>query len=162
MNLKKTFGSIALLLAAIIWGFAFVAQTSGAETIPTFTFNFLRSYIAFVFLGIFIAIASLKKPYMLPKTKETKKSLIIGGICCGIALFVATSFQQYGISLYPENAGASGRSGFITALYVVLVPCFSAIIFRRKIHPLVWVGVFIAVGGMYLLCFGGGFSRLYI
>lgn len=162
MNFKKAFGSISLLIAAIIWGFAFVAQTSGAASIPTFTFNFLRSYIAFIFLGIFIALASVKKPDMIPKTKASKKDLIIGGICCGIALFVATSFQQYGISLYPEGAGASGRSGFITALYVVLVPCFSALIFRRAIHPLVWCGVIVAVIGMYLLCFGGGISKIYI
>lgn len=162
MNIKKAFGSISLLLAAIIWGFAFVAQTSGAETIPTFTFNFLRSYIAVIFLGAVIGIASIKDHGIIPRDKSSKRSLIIGGICCGIALFIATSFQQYGISLYPASAGASGRSGFITALYVVLVPCVSALIFRRRIHPLVWIGVIVAVVGMYLLCFGGGLEKLYI
>lgn len=162
MNIKKTLGSIALLITAAIWGFAFVAQTSGAENIPTFTFNFLRSYIAFIFLAVLIALMSLKKPDIIPRTTESKKALVIGGICCGIALFVATSFQQYGIGLYPEDAGASGRSGFITALYVVIVPCVSALIFRKRIHIAVWCGVLIAVAGMYLLCFSGGISKLYM
>lgn len=162
MNLRKALGSSSLLLAAIIWGFAFVAQTSGAANIPTFTFNFLRSYIAIFFLGILIAILAKKNPDLLPKTKQEKKDLAVGGVICGIALFIATSFQQYGISIYPEGAGASGRAGFITALYVVLVPCFSAVIFRKKTHPLVWGGVLIAVAGMYLLCFGGGISRVYM
>lgn len=162
MKLKNALGSIALLFAAIIWGFAFVAQTSGAENIPTFTFNFLRSYIAFFFLSVLIGLISIKKTDIIPRKKDSVKSLLTGGICCGIALFVATSFQQYGIGLYPENAGASGRSGFITALYVVLVPCVSALIFRKRIHPFVWCGVIIAVFGMYLLCFGSGISNLYL
>ena len=162
MNFKKIFGSISLLLAAVIWGFAFVAQTSGAKTIPTFTFNFLRSYIAFLFLGNLIAVFAIKNREILPKAKGERKELIIGGILCGIALFTATSFQQYGISLYPEGAGASGRSGFITALYVVIVPCVSALIFRRRIHPFVWCGVVVAIVGMYLLCFSGGLAGVYI
>ncbi len=162
MNFKKLFGSASLLLAAIIWGFAFVAQTKGSENIQTFTFNFLRSYIAFVFLGIIIFLLKLKKADVFPKSWDSKKSLFIGGVLCGIALFAATSFQQYGISIYPENAGASGRSGFITALYVVLVPIVSALIFRRKINPLIWCGVVIAIFGMYLLCFGGGISHFYL
>ena len=162
MKLKKALGSVSLLLAAVIWGFAFVAQTAGAETIPTFTFNFLRSYIAFIFLAVLIALFSIKNKNVLPRTAASKKSLLKGGVCCGIALFIATSLQQYGISLYPEGAGASGRAGFITALYVVLVPCVSAVLFKKRIHPLVWCGVLLAVFGMYRLCFSEGFSRLYM
>lgn len=162
MNFKKVLGPSSLLLAALIWGFAFVAQTSGAANIPTFTFNFLRSYIALFFLGILVAVISRKNPEILPKTKKEKKDLVSGGMLCGLALFIATSFQQYGISVYPVGAGASGRAGFITALYVVLVPCFSAVLFRKRTHPLVWGGVIVAVAGMYLLCFGGGISRVYM
>lgn len=161
MKLQKALGSAELLLAAIIWGFAFVAQTAGASTIPTFTFNCVRSCIASIFLAIllFVVFRASKKrgtPIFLGKYKD----IILGGICCGIALFVATNIQQYGISLYPSGAGASGRSGFITALYVVLVPCFS-IFFRRRIHPLVWVGVLVAVAGMYMLCVSGGINSIY-
>lgn len=159
---KKILGSIELLIAAIIWGFAFVAQTSGAETIPTFTFNCLRSFIAVAFLALLCFGISLKKPDFLPKTRESRKGLIIGGVCCGVALFTATSFQQYGIGLYPSDAGASGRAGFITALYVVIVPCITALLLRRKVHGLIWLGGLIAVLGMYMICFSEGLGAVYL
>lgn len=159
---KKYFGSLALLLAAVIWGFAFVAQTTGARFIPAFTLNALRSFVGFAFLAILCGLISVKKKDFLPKDKASLKTLIIGGICCGIALFIATGFQQYAIGTYPEEAGASGRSGFITALYVVLVPCVSALVFRKKIHPIVWLGIVIAVVGMYLLSFAKGISGVYM
>ena len=164
MNLlfKKYFGSFALLLAAVIWGFAFVAQTSGAKSIPAFTLNTLRSFVGFAFLALLIALMSVKKKDLIPKNKASLKSLIIGGICCGIALFIATGFQQYAIGTYPAEAAASGRSGFITALYVVLVPCVSALVLRKKIHPIVWLGIGIAVVGMYLLSFSKGISGIYM
>ncbi len=161
-NLKKYFGSLSLLLAAVIWGFAFVAQTSGAKLIPAFTLNTLRSFVGFAFLALLISLMSLKKKDLIPKDKASLKTLIIGGICCGIALFIATGFQQYAIGTYPEEAGASGRSGFITALYVVLVPCVSALVLKKKIHPIVWLGIAVAVVGMYLLSFSKGFSGIYL
>ncbi|MBR3967470.1 MAG: DMT family transporter [Clostridia bacterium] len=159
---KKYLGSFALLLAAVIWGFAFVAQTSGAKSIPAFTLNALRSFVGFAFLALLIAIMSIKKKDLIPSDKASVKSLIIGGICCGVALFIATGFQQYAIGTYPPEAAASGRSGFITALYVVLVPCVSALILKKKIHPIVWLGIGIAVVGMYLLSFSKGISGIYL
>ena len=159
---KKYLGSFALLLAAVIWGFAFVAQTSGAKSIPAFTLNTLRSFVGFAFLALLIAIMSIKKKDLIPSDKASVKSLIIGGICCGVALFIATGFQQYAIGTYPPEAAASGRSGFITALYVVLVPCVSALILKKKIHPIVWLGIGIAVVGMYLLSFSKGISGIYL
>ncbi len=159
---KKYLGSFALLLAAVIWGFAFVAQTSGAKSIPAFTLNALRSFVGFAFLALLIAIMSIKKKDLIPSDKASVKSLIIGGICCGAALFIATGFQQYAIGTYPPEAAASGRSGFITALYVVLVPCVSALILKKKIHPIVWLGIGIAVVGMYLLSFSKGISGIYL
>lgn len=159
---KKYLGSFALLLAAVIWGFAFVAQTSGAKSIPAFTLNTLRSFVGFAFLALLIAIMSIKKKDLIPSDKASVKSLIIGGICCGVALFIATGFQQYAIGTYPPDAAASGRSGFITALYVVLVPCVSALILKKKIHPIVWLGIGIAVVGMYLLSFSKGISEIYL
>lgn len=159
---KKYLGSFALLLAAVIWGFAFVAQTSGAKSIPAFTLNTLRSFVGFAFLALLIAIMSIKKKDLIPSDKASVKSLIIGGICCGAALFIATGFQQYAIGTYPPEAAASGRSGFITALYVVLVPCVSALILKKKIHPIVWLGIGIAVVGMYLLSFSKGISGIYL
>lgn len=162
LGLKKYFGSLALLLAAIIWGFAFVAQTSGAKSIPAFTLNALRSFVGFTFLALLCLLISIKKKDFIPKDTASLKTLVIGGICCGLALFIATGFQQYAIGTYPEEAGASGRSGFITALYVVLVPCVSALVFKKKIHPVVWFGIAVAVVGMYLLSFSNGFSGVYL
>ncbi len=161
MKKRNICGSLILLLASMIWGFAFTAQTSGAENIPAFTFNCIRSYIAVIFLSAAAALISIKNKNFMPKTKSDRKALLIGGIACGIALFVPASFQQYGIGLYPTDAAASGRSGFITALYVIIVPIISSLIFRRRIHPLVWLGTLIATVGMYLLCFAGGFSQIY-
>ncbi|MBR4296253.1 MAG: DMT family transporter [Clostridia bacterium] len=161
MNLKKAFGSFALLFAAVIWGFAFVAQTSGADNIPTFTFNFLRSYIAVIFLALLSFVIAKAKPADKKCAKASLKSLALGGIICGTALFAATSFQQYGISIYPEGANASSRAAFITAIYVLLVPVFSAMIFKKRINVSVWCGVVIAIFGMYLLCFGRGIGALY-
>ena len=161
--MKKLFGNIELLLTAIIWGFAFVAQTAGLEHVSTFTLSVLRSFIAFVFLSILAFIISLvQKENSFPKNRAEFKSLIFGGILCGIALFVATNLQQFGISLYPKDAGASGRAGFITALYVVFVAIIGSLLYRRKNHPLVWCGVVLAIVGMYMLCLSGGVNNIYL
>ncbi len=162
MKTKNLLGSFILLFASAIWGFAFVAQTTGAESIPAFTFNCLRSYIAFIFLAFLSALVRIKNKELFPKTKESKKTLIIGGAVCGTALFVASAFQQYGIGMYPDGASASGRSGFITALYVIWVPIASSLIFKKRIHMLVWTGTLTAAAGMYLLCLGDGISGIYL
>ncbi len=162
MKLKKSLGSLALLLAAVIWGFAFVAQSSGAEKLPAFTINTLRSFVAFAFLSLIIGIISIKNKAIIPKDRTSLKSLMIGGISCGVALFVATGFQQYGIGIYPPEAASSGRSGFITALYVILVPLVSAIFLKKRVPVAVWSGVALSIGGLYLLCFGNGIDGVYL
>lgn len=162
MKLKKSLGSLALLLAAVIWGFAFVAQSSGAEKLPAFTINTLRSFVAFAFLSLIIGIISIKNKSIIPKDRTSLKSLMIGGISCGVALFVATGFQQYGIGIYPPEAASSGRSGFITALYVILVPLVSAIFLKKRVPVAVWLGVALSIGGLYLLCFGNGIDGVYL
>ena len=95
--------------------------------------------------------------------KRDYRIIIIGGIICGLALFVADNFQQaLGIELaYPPEAAASGRSGFITATYVVMVAIF-VFFAGRKIHPLVVCSIVVCLGGMYLLCVRGGLSGIYI
>lgn len=160
--MKKFIGSAELLLTAIIWGFAFVAQTAGTNVEP-FTFNCLRSLIAAVFLCVVLALVKIiGKKKLITDGKAGLRRHIIGGVLCGAALFVATNVQQYGIYLYPAGAGASGRAGFLTALYVVFVPVVSALLFRRKIHPLIWCGVGISLVGMYLICFGAGIHNVYL
>ena len=161
--MKKYKGSLLLLLCAAIWGFAFAAQSSAADSVPPFTFNGIRSFMgAFVLLAFLLIKGRIKGESFFPENREDKKNLIISGIACGIILFIATNLQQYGITVYPAEASASGRAGFITALYVVLVPIFS-IILKKKIHLIVWLAAVIAVIGMYFLCFkkGEGLSGVY-
>lgn len=151
-----------LLLAAAIWGVAFVAQSSAAELVEPFTFNGVRSWIGCGVLVLYIRLRDRKAgiPF-IPKEKQARHTLLWGGVACGAVLFIATNFQQAGISVYPDGVASSGRSGFITAIYVVLVP-LCGYFFRRRVHPLVWAGVGVCVAGMYLLCFSGGISGLYL
>ena len=158
-NLK---GSIILVVAALIWGLAFVAQSNAADKIPTFTILFLRSYIGGLFLLVFILIRDFKKKIpIIPKDKTDRKKLLLGGLICGTALCVASSIQQYGISIYPKGVPSEARAGFLTALYVILVP-IASIFFKKHLHPIVWVSVIIAFIGVYILCMSDGLGSIYL
>ena len=151
-------GSLILLLAAFIWGTAFVAQTSGAGAVGTFTFNAARSIVGALFLAVVIVIKNvLDKRNNSGKVINTENNSRLqtwplgAGIICGIVLFAAMTFQQYGISVYPQGVAASGRSGFITATYVVMVSVVS-VFMGKKMHWIIGVSVTGCVAGMYLLC----------
>lgn len=157
-NLK---GSLILCTAALIWGLAFSAQSAAAKYLGSFTINFLRSVIGAVFLFIFIKIKDFKsKTPFLPSDKNGRANLIKGGVICGTALAVAANLQQFGIGAFPEGVASEARAGFITALYVILVPIATAFS-GKKIDLAVWTGVIIAILGIYMLCFSGGFSGIY-
>ena len=145
------------ILAALIWGTAFVAQDLCADVIDTFSFNAARSYIAVVVLLIIIFIFDKAKKERNvvsdAQKKIDRKNLLIGGFCCGTALAVASNFQQAGIAAGTE----AGKAGFLTALYVVLVPLFG-LFFRRKVSLPVWIAVVLSVASLYLLCIKGEFS----
>lgn len=157
--MKNIKGSIILLLAALIWGTAFVAQTSGSELVPAFTFNASRSFIGAAFLW---GMHYLFDAYRQKKDSEyvVKGWPVKGGIICGIVLFCAMGLQQVGIGLYPEGVAASGRSGFLTATYVVMVAVYSQFA-GKKIHPLIVISVVGVICGMYLLCIAGGITSVY-
>ena len=145
-----------MLIAAAIWGFAFVAQKQ-AEAVPAFTLVFARSLLGTVFL--FFLIMLLDRVLRTGRRLVSKKGLdftkteIIGGTCCGIVLSLASVLQQAGMN----NGTDAGKSAFITALYVVLVPVFGLILKRRA--PInAWISVAIAVVGFYLLCITDSFS----
>lgn len=158
-NLK---GSIILVIAALIWGLAFVAQSNAADKIPTFTVLFLRSYIGGIFLLCYIIFRDFKKKAPLfPTNKTDRKRLLTAGIICGTDLCIASSLQQYGITIYPDGVPSEARAGFLTALYVILVPV-SSVFFKKRLHPLVWLSVLIAFVGVYLLCMTNGFVGIYI
>lgn len=154
--MKRYFSSFLMLIAAAIWGFAFVAQKQ-AEAVPAFTLVFARSLLGTVFL--FFLIILLDRVLRTGRRLVSKKGLdftkteIIGGTCCGIILSIASVLQQAGMN----NGTDAGKSAFITALYVVLVPVFGLVLKKRA--PInAWFSVGIAVVGFYLLCITDGFS----
>ena len=147
---KKIISSAILMLTAIIWGFAFVAQVVGMESVGTFTFNGIR-YLIGVAVLLPLCLIILKKL----KDKKTLKYSLMFGIVAGIIMFAATTLQQYGIEL--DSGGNSMKAGFITGLYTVFVPICEFAIFRKKTGAMTWLGAAIALTGLYMLCVGDGF-----
>lgn len=145
------------ILAAFIWGTAFVAQDLCADSIGTFAFNATRYFIAVLALLVVIAVSNKAKKNRPTPTAEEKKAankqLWLGGLCCGVALAIASNFQQAGLVAGTD----AGKAGFITALYVVLVPVFG-LFFKRKVSLPVWIAVVCSVVALYLLCIKGDFS----
>lgn len=151
---KRIRGNFLLLLTALIWGFAFAAQSEGMKYVGPFTFLGIRSYLGGIALLIFMGVRKrLEKQQKQEHMMYSRKTLLSGGICCGAMLFTASILQQIGIQYSPE----SGKAGFITALYIVLVPLCGA--FRgKRVAGKVWLAVAVALTGMYLLCISDGFS----
>lgn len=138
---------ILLVLTALIWGMAFVAQSVGMNYIGPFTFNCIRSIMGgLVLIPCILFFDKREKGEAKQEKKEDTKTLLIGGICCGLALCIASNLQQIGIKYTTV-----GKAGFITALYIVLVPIFG-IFLRKKVSGRVWLSVAISVVGLYLLC----------
>ncbi len=162
MKNRRFLSNIALLTAALVWGFAFVSQEQAAKHIDTFTVNATRSFVAAVALIPLILFTSKKsgRP-ILESTKTDRKLLIKAGTMCGTLLCLSSALQQFGISIYPDDAAISARSGFITALYVIFVPIIGVLFFKRKVNFTVWLSVIVAVVGLYLLCGTNGISGIY-
>lgn len=143
---------LLLFLASIIWGFAFVAQSTGGDVVGPYSFNCIRSFVgAIVLIPVMFFLDKLGLSRR-PESKEQKKTLWKGGICCGIALAVASNMQQLGIT-YGDSAG---KAGFITACYILIVPILG-IFLHKKCGMNIWLGVIIALTGMYLLCINDAF-----
>lgn len=140
--MKQLKSSVALFLAAVIWGFAFVAQSEGMRYVGGFTFNCVRSLI-----GGLVLI-----PCIFLMRKKIDRTVLRGGICCGIFLCIASNLQQHGIKYTTV-----GKAGFITALYIVLVPIFGFFLHKR-VGKTVWIGLALAVAGLYFLCIDGRFE----
>lgn len=149
---------LLLFLAAVIWGIAFVAQSVGMEYVGPFTFNAVRSIIGgLVLIPCIFLLDRLKtgeKEELLTaeEKKQSNRTLLLGGICCGVCLCIASNLQQIGISYTTV-----GKAGFITAMYIIIVPVFG-IFMKKKIGIQVWVSVVIGVTGLYLLCMRESFS----
>ncbi len=147
--------SLLLLLTATIWGVAFVAQSVGMDYVGPFTFSAVRALIgAVVLIPCIILLKKVNREENRTEEKAAdRKILVTGGIACGVLLCVACNLQQFGI-MYTSV----GKAGFITAMYIVLVPVLG-IFLKKKVGAKIWCGVLIAVVGLYLLCMAGsGFS----
>ena len=139
-----------LFLTAFIWGTAFVAQSVGMDYLGPFGFNGIRSLIGGV--ALLPCIYILGKINKNSNEKGDVKTLVTGGVCCGLALFAASSMQQIGIQYT-----TAGKAGFITAFYIVLVPVFG-IFLGKKTGWKIWLAVALALAGLYFLCITESFS----
>ena len=160
MKKGKLRSSALLLLTACIWGVAFVAQSVGMEYVGPFTFNFVRSILGELVLIPCIFFLKREKKAEAEKVSEEekkaqRKTLLAGGICCGVALCLASNFQQIGIQYTTV-----GKAGFITACYIVIVPVIG-LFMKKKCSPMIWLSVLLAVVGLYLLCINEQFSIGY-
>lgn len=154
MSKLQVRNSFLLFVAAFIWGTAFVAQSVGMEYIEPFTFSTLRSFIGSAFLIPCIGILGRWKGKKAEQTEEDKKELLKGGIVCGVVIFAAANLQQVAM-LYTSV----GKSGFLTALYIVIVPIIG-VAFGKKPGKKLVAAVALAVVGLYLLCMKAGSFNL--
>ncbi len=142
-TIKELRGTIALLIAACVWGIAFVAQSVGAQKVGPFTFLCLRSFLGGIVLLPLIALRSTKKEQN--NTVKGGHTLWMGGLLCGFCLFIASYFQQAGIAYT-----SVGNAGFITALYILMVPVLG-LFFGKKVQGRLWLCIGLAVVALYLL-----------
>lgn len=146
-------GNIILIFVAVIWGTAFAFQRVGMDSIEPITFAASRMTLSAVAIGILSLFCSNKEKFGDKEKREYTKNNITGGICCGVFLASASIFQQMGM-VYTS----AGKAGFITALYMLLVPIINFLIFRKRNNIIVWFAVLLGVFGMYLLCMTESFS----
>lgn len=155
MKNKALLGNFLLILTALIWGSAFVAQSVGMEYVEPITFNGIRCIVGgFVLIVANLIFDSIRKKNGSYKKadKEEKKQLIKGGIICGIIIFFASTIQQIGIS-----QTTVGKAGFISVLYILIVP-FLGLLMKQKLPKMIWPCCAIAIAGLYLLCMNESFS----
>lgn len=152
---NKLKGNLILLLTAFIWGVSFIAQSVGVEEISPMAFNGIRSVLGgLVLLPVIFFLDRSKKKKGIPVQKPDK-TLLIGGIVCGVCLCVASTLQTIGM-VYTSP----GKSGFLTALYMVIVPILGLFMGKRP-RPVIVVSVLIALSGLYLMCMDGSLSINY-
>ena len=157
MSAKHSKNFILLFLTALIWGVAFVAQSVAMDYIGPYTFNAVRSLLGGIVLVPCVFLFGQKKKTV--KDEDPSKGtavdrpgdMITGGLLCGIMLFLSTTLQQVGIQ-YTTVA----KAGFITALYIILVPILG-IFLKKRVSFQIWISVVIAIIGLYLLCMKGSF-----
>lgn len=152
--MKTKRNSCFLIIAAFIWGTAFVAQSTGGDLVGPYTFNCIRTFVgSIVLIPVILLLDKTGISSKKPSTRSDRKMLWIGGICCGIVLCIASNLQQVGLHL----GTSAGKAGFLTACYIVLVPILGLFL-KKKCGWNVWISVVITVCGLYLLCIKGSFA----
>ena len=145
--------NLLLILASIIWGCAFVAQNVEMNYIGPWTFSTIRFLIAGFSLLAIIPILDKKRTHVIrPKTKEEKMKLLLGSVLCGLALSIGSIVQQIAMLTVPV-----AKAGFLTTLYVLFVPMIT-LLFGKKIPLKVWIGIAMALFGLYLLSMAGNLA----
>ncbi len=152
MSRRKLKGNLILLLAAIIWGTSFIAQSKGVEEISPMTFIGVRSLLGSVSLLPIIFFLDSRKKRSGADYQKADKTLWVGGTICGLLLFAATVLQTVGL-VYTSP----GKGGFITALYMIIIPIFGLFTGKRP-RPVILISVLVATVGMYLMCINEAFS----
>lgn len=148
MSSKKVRNSFLLVITALIWGIAFVAQSEGGKAAGPYSFNCIRSLIGgLVLIPVIMILDKINPESKKPVNRKEKTTLICGGVCCGTALFLASTCQQMGLYL----GTSAGKAGFLTACYILLVPIFG-LLFKKSCGFHIWIGVVITLIGLYLLC----------
>lgn len=146
MNRQKLKGNLLLLLTSVVWGISFIAQSKGVELISPMAFNGIRSMLGAIVLIPVIFFLDLGRKKGNTYSPANTKTLVWGGIICGTLLCIATTAQTAGM-IYTSP----GKSGFITALYMVIVPIIG-LFGGKKTRPMLWICVLIAICGLYLMC----------
>lgn len=156
MKNKKTLGTLLLLFTAMIWGTAFAAQRALRGAVEPCSFVAARMALSAAAVGLPAFLLGRKRARSAPPREEDRarrRATLLGGICCGAFLGAASLFQQAGIL-----TTTAGKAGFITAMYMLLVPILESLLFRRRHAALVWGAVALGVAGLYLLCVTERFS----
>ncbi len=157
MKNKQWLGVLLLLLASFFWGSTFVAQSETG--VGPFTYLAMRSFVAVLFL---LPVSVLFDAFKRKKSAEVNnkpafKPLLRGGVLCGVVLFLASALQQIGI----DNGTQAGKAGFITALYLLIVPVLG-LFMRKRVRPLLWVCIGLSLVGLFLLCMTGELAEFSV
>lgn len=152
MNYQRLKGNMIMLFISFIWGISFIAQSKGVELISPVSFNGIRCMLGAVVLIPVILVLDFNKKRKGIEIKKPDKTLILGGIVCGILLCLATTLQTMGM-VYTSP----GKSGFITALYMIIIPVMGFFMGKKQ-RPIIILSVAVAVFGMYLMCIDSALS----
>ena len=153
MKRLKMKTALTALAAAFIWGTAFAFQRMAAGHIGAITFNFYRSVLASLSLGVLLFVSKRKTGAAAEPEGYDRKKAITGGLVCGVLVFAASVVQQLAL-----EGTEAGKAGFLTTLYILLVPLFSVVFLHKKVSPGLWVSVALGLTGLYFISIKENFT----